>query len=698
MFKGKVSTGSILLTGYLVLSGFIILAATRIYLMYGLVEHRLEFLVIVSLLIFLPGLMLILVWRRQERRLLLQQIKAANSLSESFSRYKDLFLSNPIPMWVYRVSDLKFLEVNDAAIDKYGYSKEEFANMTLEQIRPPSEIALLFAELNAPRENFHHVPGVWKHQLRDGRTIKVEVNSHRIVYNNENAALGMAYEVTERESEVKDLWDHAPCGYHILSPDLTIIRMNATELQWLGYTSDDIVDKVKMADLMTPEGKIRFVEGYNQLMIQGEIRDVENELIRKDGLVLPVLMSAKVVRNEDGSLLHIRATVIDDSYLRASRHEEGEKFRMLAENSFDEIFMFDMSLNYTYVSPVVMQLRGFTVEEALSETIVEGMTPASGQLAMKLIKGEMEKLMANPTKRLDPITIDLEMLRKDGSTVWTEIKCGFIYGLDGKPFGALGITRDISERIRMIEELVGAKEKAEQSDRLKSAFLANISHEIRTPLNAVVGFSDLLEEEEDPSARKEFINAIRSGSDQLLRIIDDVMYLSRVDSGEILIKPAGISLSGLFTDLENLLRNIMLKRCPPGMSLNLVLEKGKNPDIAFLDVARVTKIMEVLFDNAIKFTSTGAITLGYGPGCAKEMVRFFVRDSGIGIREDQQTLIFERFRQADHALSRRYGGTGLGLAISKNLVEMMGGTIGVISKEGKGSEFWFELPAASNLN
>jgi PAS domain S-box-containing protein len=457
-----------------------ILAAARIYVMSELTAHRAEFLTIIFLLIFLPGLVLVLVWRRQERRLLLQQIEAANSLKESFARYKDLFLSNPIPMWVYRVSDLKFLEVNDAAVEKYGYSRDEFTSMNLTQIRPPSEIGRLSEELIKPRADYHHIPGIWNHQLRDGRIIKVEINSHRLEYNGEKASLAMAYDVTERESEVKDLWDNAPCGYHTLSPDLTILHMNATELQWLGYTAEEVVGKLKIGDLMTAEGKSQLAKGFEYLVDQGGIKDIENEFIRKDGSILAVMLSAKVIRNDDGSLSHIRATAVDDTLLRAVRHEKDEKFRMLAENSFDEIFMFDMSLKYTYVSPVVLQLRGLTVKEAMEETLAEGMTPASAEIAHRLIGQQMQQVFADPLSRPEPITVDLEMLRKDGSTVWTEVKCGFIYGMDGMPVGALGITRDISERKRMIEELIVAKERAEQSELLKSAFLANMSHEIRT--------------------------------------------------------------------------------------------------------------------------------------------------------------------------------------------------------------------------
>jgi PAS domain S-box-containing protein len=698
MQTDKFLRGKILLVLYLSLSFFMILAAARIYVMSELTAHRAEFLTIIFLLIFLPGLVLVLVWRRQERRLLLQQIEAANSLKESFARYKDLFLSNPIPMWVYRVSDLKFLEVNDAAVEKYGYSRDEFTSMNLTQIRPPSEIGRLSEELIKPRADYHHIPGIWNHQLRDGRIIKVEINSHRLEYNGEKASLAMAYDVTERESEVKDLWDNAPCGYHTLSPDLTILHMNATELQWLGYTAEEVVGKLKIGDLMTAEGKSLLAKGFDYLVEKGGIKDIENEFIRKDGSLLAVMLSAKVIRNDDGSLSHIRATAVDDTLLRAVRHEKDEKFRMLAENSFDEIFMFDMSLKYTYVSPVVLQLRGLTVKEAMEETLAEGMTPASAEIAHRLIGQQMQQINADPFSRPEPITVDLEMLRKDGSTVWTEVKCGFIYGMDGMPVGALGITRDISERKRMIEELIVAKERAEQSELLKSAFLANMSHEIRTPLNAIIGFSDLLVEEEDPLEKQVYIQAINSGADQLLQIIDDVMYISRIDTGEVAIRLADQSLSTVFSELEVQLRKIILNKCPEGHTLGVFVEKGRNQDLVCMDKEKFSKIMNTLFDNGVKFTSEGKITFGYGPGCGKNLVRFFVRDTGIGIQEDQQALIFERFRQADHALSRRFGGTGLGLAISKSLVEMMGGTLGVISQVGKGSEFWFELPLHSNLN
>ncbi len=698
MGKTRFFSGKVLAAVLLGLSAFMILGGIRIYVMSGLSNHQLELFTIILLLIVLPGFLVVLVWRHQEQKILRQQEVAIEFLQNSQRRYKYLFRNNPVPMWIYRVSDLKFLEVNQAAIEKYGYSKNEFASMDLTQIRPPSDIDLVIDEINKPRPEYYRPPGLWKHQLRDGRTIEVEIHSHRLDYNGEKAALAMAYDVTERETEVKDLWDNAPCGYHTLDSELNIVRMNNTELQWLGYSADEVVNKMKITDLLLPAGKRNLLEGFENLLQQGGVKDIENEFIRKDGSILPVLLTVKVIRNQDGSLAQIRATVVDNTILRSARYDRDEKFRMVAENSFDEIFMFDMSLNYTYVSPAVLKLRGYTVEEAMNQSITAGMTPASGILASRLIREQMELVYANPLPRLDPITIELEILCKDGSTVWTEVKCGFVYGIDGKPIGALGIIRDIGERKHMVEELIRSRDKAEESDRLKSAFLANMSHEIRTPLNAIVGFSDLLNQENDPAEKDKYVGAINNGADLLLQILEDILLISRIDTGELIIRPVSISISSLFSELEKQLRATILKKCPEGQTLAVAVDKGKCPDIISLDETRFKIIMNNLFDNGVKFTSTGKITIGYGPGCARNVVRFFVRDTGIGIREDQQELIFERFRKGDHSLSRRFGGTGLGLAISKSLAEIMGGTMGVISKVGKGSEFWFELPVDPNLN
>jgi signal transduction histidine kinase len=242
--------------------------------------------------------------------------------------------------------------------------------------------------------------------------------------------------------------------------------------------------------------------------------------------------------------------------------------------------------------------------------------------------------------------------------------------------------------LKINDELSFAKEKAEESDKLKTAFLCNMSHEIRTPLNAIVGFSDLLTKETNVSERTvKNIGIIQNSSFQLLSIVNDVLTISRIQTGQeiISIKPLYIN-----KVLDTLKEIFTLRAIEKNIEFSLHKE---NPEITFCIQADETKVIQVLtnlLSNAFKFTQSGSIEYGYNIN--DNNIIFFVKDTGIGISDSAQMVVFERFRQADQSISSLYGGTGLGLSISKAFVEMLGGTIKVESQLGKGSTFTFTIP------
>ncbi len=260
---------------------------------------------------------------------------------------------------------------------------------------------------------------------------------------------------------------------------------------------------------------------------------------------------------------------------------------------------------------------------------------------------------------------------------------------NGKAFCAL-VIRDITERVAVQNDLIIAKEKAEDAARLKSAFLANMSHEIRTPMNGIVGFVSLLEEKDyDEVTRKNYMNIIKSSSNDLLRIIDDILDISKIESGLVNLYNKSFDLNRVLDDLFEIY-TLKIK----GLQKDIVVTFNKElPDEKveiIADEVRVKQILSNLIDNAIKFTETGTIKINYIK--TDTHLKFIVEDSGVGIKQEYVDVIFDRFRQSEKATSRMYGGTGLGLSICKGLIKLMNGEISVESEFGKGSTFSFQLP------
>lgn len=243
---------------------------------------------------------------------------------------------------------------------------------------------------------------------------------------------------------------------------------------------------------------------------------------------------------------------------------------------------------------------------------------------------------------------------------------------------------------RTMDKLVSAKEKAEESDQLKSAFLANMSHEIRTPMNGIIGFSTMLcKPDIKPDKREFYVNTITESCDQLLRVVNDVLDIAKIETGTLNISEQVLSLNFFLKELYFLYK----KQLDSSISIEWYSAFEENRDKIKTDSEKLNKILYHLIGNAVKFTHRGHIKFGCNK--TEDEIEFYVEDTGIGIAPDMFDLIFERFRQVETTLSRKYGGTGIGLSICKGYVDILGGKIWMESTQGKGSNFYFTIPYVS---
>lgn len=280
--------------------------------------------------------------------------------------------------------------------------------------------------------------------------------------------------------------------------------------------------------------------------------------------------------------------------------------------------------------------------------------------------------------------IELTAQRRDGSPVDIELwmSVTHIHGVRHIHSNV----RDITERKQNAAELRAAKVEAEAANKAKSAFLANMSHELRTPMNGVVAVADLLAKTGLNPQQSELVSIIQSSSGQLLRLVGDILDLSRIESGEMVLVSGPMSLRDLIREVTG---GLEVAASEKNLSLSVSIDPAVSEQVEG-DATRLKQVLTNLVSNAIKFTESGSVTVNVtGAG---DDVRFEVADTGIGFSEEQRAVIFERFQQADGSITRKFGGTGLGLAISRELVGVMGGELDCCGSTGEGARFWFTLP------
>jgi len=414
-------------------------------------------------------------------------------------------------------------------------------------------------------------------------------------------------------------------------------------------------------------------------------------IVRPDGELRWVTARSTTETDADGKLVARFGTLADVTEIKrteAAAKESEERYRFLAEYAPDMIARTSLTGEIVYISPSSVRVFGYSPEEMISLNAQEMVHPDDLELVMagifRLIEERIERL---------PEPLCYRARHKDGAWIWIETNPTLIFDkITGEPVEFIDIVRNVTQTKLFEAELEEARQRAEEAAAAKSAFLANMSHELRTPLTSIIGFSQLMGEQDDLSDdTRHFAKRISDASEALLAIINDVLDFSKLDARQVALETRPLSMRRLVDEATGL---IAIQAATKGVAVKTKLD-ARLPAQILGDVARLRQVLLNFLSNAVKFTEGGAVSVnvayvdkGEGP-----RMRVEVKDTGPGISAEGVSRLFERFSQAEVSINRTHGGTGLGLAICKGIVELMGGTIGVNTKVGKGSTFWFEVPA-----
>ncbi len=510
----------------------------------------------------------------------------------------------------------------------------------------------------------------------------------------------MAVALCESEEKYRNVSERANDGILIAQNEL-IKYCNTRLAEMLGYTVEEL-QETRFDRLIEPAYRTLVLERVRQ-RIQGAAVPSRYEIValKRDGSALDVEINAGLMEYEGTiAVLAFVRDMTERKQAEQSLQRSEELYRLLTETMYDVVWKLDVAGTFTYVSPSVYHLRGYTPQEVMAEPMNAALTPDSLALVLEHVQ------QAHETGIYGVDRVELEQPCKDGSTVWTECVTTPLLDEQGTLTGWVGVSRDITERRRVEEELRQAKEVAESANRAKSAFLANMSHELRTPLNAILGFAQIMRSSHDlPREHGNHVAIIYRNGEHLLSLINNVLDLSKIEAGRMVLSETHFDLHRLLDDLEDTFRlRAHEKRlalhfaCPPDV-----------PRYGYADEVKLRQVLLNLLSNAIKFTSNGSVVLRVSathhppdePACAPApdkhtaccTLRFEVADTGTGMAAEELDHLFHPFVQARSG-QQAHEGTGLGLAISRRFVEMMGGAISVSSSVNVGSTFTVTIPVA----
>ena len=418
------------------------------------------------------------------------------------------------------------------------------------------------------------------------------------------------------------------------------------------------------------------------------VYELEHRLLQKNGTYRWILARGTLLRDAQGRPLRMsgsHADIDERKNIEAALRESEQRFRQVTENIREVIWLSDVAKHeIIYISPGYELIWGRSCQSLYDSprTWVSALHPEDRDRV----------LTAATTKQAGGDYDEIyRVVRPDGQVRWIRDRAFPVRDENGAVYRIAGLAEDVTERRRLDEELTAARDQALASNRAKTEFLANMSHEMRTPLNAIQGMCELMTAQTLPEPHASRAKLAHDAVQILTATIDDLLDLSKLDAGRMILDPFAVDVRGL---CDNLIVMAGAQAFAKGVALTFDLAGGVPPFLR-ADPLRLRQVVSNLLNNAIKFTEKGAVTLEVGAeprGENEVLLSVAVRDTGIGIAPNIQGRLFQPFPQADASTTRRYGGTGLGLAICRRLVEAMGGEIGLKSSPGEGSRFWFRVP------
>ena len=517
--------------------------------------------------------------------------------------------------------------------------------------------------------------------------------------------------------------------------------LNLKALEMLELTSENLGTGLNLFKTVISDDAPRLRSNFSRLLSGENIKGEEYTAVSKNGRKFPVLIYANLLgagtktngfRGVMADITDQRtAEVREENYNRNLVFLSNTALNFLSFSNDDDIFIFIGKKLAELTRNAIILVSSFSdADNTLSVRFISGINRYLNNILQILGKNPEEikirvttkfrKMLQSHDQSIYSIKDGLfhatlgqisekncnqleKLLRVNNYYAMGLMRGGNLYGVvmiatkseqdikDLKIIETFLYQASISLHRRQLEnELIRAKEKAEESDRLKSAFLANMSHEIRTPMNGILGMTQLLANPDITiEQRKEYVELVNKNSETLLNLVDDIIDVSKIEAGQMKIIRKSFRLNSLLEQIHALFKSNPVYKGKSGLELKMTKNLPDNLSI-YSDPDRLRQVFINLIGNSLKFTDNGYVEFGYH--LKGKILEFYVRDTGIGISEEKQKVVFDRFTQADDSLTRKFGGSGLGLAISKGLIELLGGQIWATSILQVGSEFFFTVP------